>query len=41
MLNIIYATDGRNIIREPYMLGIKENVDIYNYGIFSLPFIPS
>jgi hypothetical protein len=24
--NIIYATDRRIIIRDPYMLGIKENV---------------
>jgi hypothetical protein len=33
--NIIYTTDRRNIIRDPYMLGIKEIVvDIYNYGIF-------
>ncbi len=31
--NIIYATDRRIIIRDPYMLGIKENVVDIPYDI--------
>jgi hypothetical protein len=33
--NIIYATDRRIIIRDPYMLGIKENVIDIPYDIIT------
>ena len=33
--NIIYATDRRIIIRDPYMLGIKENVVDIPYDIIT------
>ena len=33
--NIIYATDRRIIIRDPYMLGIKENVIDISYDIIT------
>jgi len=31
--NVIYATDRRLVIRDPYMLGIKENVVDIPYDI--------
>jgi hypothetical protein len=37
-LNIIYATDRRIIIRDPYMLGIKENVVDIPYDIVTRGF---
>jgi hypothetical protein len=33
--NIIYATDRRIIVRDPYMLGIKENVVDIPYDIIT------
>ena len=33
--NVIYATDRRIIIRDPYMLGIKENVVDIPYDIIT------
>jgi PH (Pleckstrin Homology) domain-containing protein len=33
--NIVYATDRRIIIRDPYMLGIKENVVDIPYDIIT------
>ncbi len=33
--NIVYATDRRIIIRDPYMLGLKENIVDIPYGIIT------